>query len=121
MRRLVNVLGVGFALCLGLLLPADRGAARADGLPEKQKEKKDEVKTKSVQGTLQKVDNNQIKVKAEGQEAVAAQINAQTKILVDGKEGSLTDLKAGQRVTCVYVTREGANVCLSVETAAAKK
>ena len=116
MNRSLTLTMLTFALLAGLAL---RGVeiTRAD----EKVEKKAEEKTKSVRGTLQAVDNDRVKVKVDGgSDLVTARVGGETKISVEGKEGALTDLKAGQDVTCVYVTREGMNVCLSLMARAKK-
>jgi hypothetical protein len=98
-----------------------RPAGAAVGQLIKEKKNSDEVKTKSVKGTLQGVDNNKVIVTGQGQQPITLKLSGETKITVDGKEATLTDLKKGQQASCVYVDREGVNVCLSVSVQADKK
>jgi hypothetical protein len=113
MRTLNGV--VGMAAVVGLLVLLGPAAAQ---LVEKKQEK--DLKTQTVKGTLQTVASSKLTVAADGKKHVDLQIDAGTKIDVDGKRAALTDLRKGQSVTCTYVTREGANVCLSVAARSAK-
>jgi len=117
-KAFLAVFTVVAATLIGLGAPA---SGHAGGQAERDK-KNAEEKTKSVRGTIQLVDNDRVKIKPDGGgEAVVARVGGETKISVAGKEGVLTDLRPGQEVTCVYVTRERVNVCLALMARAAKK
>ncbi len=115
MRVCTAITLVGFAAVL--ILAVATGAV-ADGVPDK---RGNEAKTESVRGIIQGVDNNQVRIKRDGATTLAVKLDSQTKITVDGKEAGLTDLKAGQSVSCTYVRRVGVNLGLAIEARSAKK
>jgi hypothetical protein len=117
MRTVLVLLGLAAMSGLGGVTAGAAGGAR-DVLPEKEGKV---AKVETVRGTLQSVDNSEIKVRTEAKESVALKLDSQTKIRIDGKDGALTGLKSGQLVTCTMARREGQNICLSVEATSPKK
>jgi FlaG/FlaF family flagellin (archaellin) len=117
--RLIFSTGMLVALVVALIvlhvaasMPAARGQADKKG---------QEVKTETVRGNLQSVDNNRVKVKSDAKDIVTVQLDSQTRITVDGKSATLTDLKAGLAATCTFVRREGMNVAVVITATSVKK
>ena len=102
MRTVRLLLAVGTMLIVADAMAVNTAAGVKDVLPDK---KGKEVKTETVRGSLQSVDNNQIKIRTDGKDSVAVKLDSQTKITVDGKDAALTDLKAGQQVSCTVARR----------------
>jgi hypothetical protein len=114
------ILGIAMLALTTAFLPPSVWEAEASGGALQDKKEAD-AKTESVQGTLQSVDNNQLKIaRSAGQPPVTVKLDSQTKITLDGKEAALTDLKVGLKVSCTFSSREGMNLCLSL-TASSKK
>lgn len=116
MRAYIFFLGLCVALGLGLVAAPGPAAGQLV-----EKKDKNEVKTQTVRGNLTSVKGSALVVEPAGKRPVTLQLNSGTKIMVNGQQAALTDLRRGQQVSCTYVARAGANVCLSVTVQAAKE
>ena len=109
-RRVTSAILIACSLALAALAPPPG----AWGQLVEDKKGKEEVKTKTAKGTLQSVDSNTLKVASEGQKVLSLRLTSGTKIPLDGKEATLSELKKGQQVTCTYTPGEKEATCLSV-------
>jgi Cu/Ag efflux protein CusF len=95
--------------------PAPSSAAPASPAPAKS----DMPKTKEVEGTVKKVDSAAKEVKVSsgllGLFGATLQVTDETKINVQGKEGSLTDVREGAKVKAAYESRDGKNIAKSID------
>jgi Cu/Ag efflux protein CusF len=117
MKRLVSVLtmtalivAAAAAPVLAQAQPAPRpapGAPAADPRP------------KQVEGTVKKVDPaaNTVQVSSGllGIMGATLEVTGETQIQVEGKQGSLADIREGAKVKASYETRNGKNVAKSID------
>jgi Cu/Ag efflux protein CusF len=79
---------------------------------------------KKVEGTVKKVDpaakSVQISSGLLGLLGATMEVTDETKINVQGKEGSITDIREGAKVRASYESRGGKNVVTSIEVMAAE-
>ncbi len=108
-------------LVLGLWAVSPLAAAGVAVAGDRGDKKEQEAKTESVRGILQGVDNNQIRIRGDATTLLAIRLDSQTKITLDGKDAGITDLKAGQAISCTYIRREGINLGLAIAARSAKK
>ncbi len=84
-----------------------------------------EKATKEVQGTVKKVDPaaKSVQVSSGPVGVLGATLNVtdETKISVQGKEGSIADIREGAKVKASYETRDGKNMAKSIEVMAAEE
>jgi hypothetical protein len=94
--------------------PAPSPAAPA--APEKEKE---------VEGTVKKVDATKKSVQVSsgllGLFGATLEVDDSTKINVDGKDGSIADIREGARVKASYESRDGRNVAKSIDVMRAEE
>ncbi len=101
--------------------PATRPVAPAGGAaaaPEK-------PTTKEVEGTVKKVDPTAKSVQVSsgllGLFGATLEVTDDTKINVEGKDGSLSDIREGAKVKASYESREGKNVAKSIDVMPAEE
>jgi hypothetical protein len=82
-------------------------------------------KTKEVEGTVKKVDaaNKSVQVSSGllGFFGATVEVTDQTKISVQGREGSLADIREGAKVKASYESRDGKNVAKSIDVMPAEE
>ncbi len=78
-----------------------------------------EKTTKEVEGTVKKVDpaakSVQVSSGLLGLFGATLEVNAETKINVQGKDGSIADIQEGAKVKASYESRDGKNVAKSID------
>jgi Cu/Ag efflux protein CusF len=83
-----------------------------------------ETISKDVEGTVKKVDpaakSVQISSGLLGLLGATMAVTDETKITVEGKEGSIADIREGAKVKASYESRGGKNVAKSIEVMAAE-
>jgi hypothetical protein len=76
-------------------------------------------KPKEVEGTVKKVDpaarSVQVSSGLLGLFGATLEVTDETKISVQGRDGSLTDLREGAKVKAAYESRDGKNVAKTIE------
>jgi Cu/Ag efflux protein CusF len=79
--------------------------------------------TKEVEGTVKKVDQAARSVQVSsgllGIFGATLEVTDETKIHVQGKDGSLSDIREGAKVKASYESRDGKNVAKSIDVMAA--
>jgi Cu/Ag efflux protein CusF len=87
------------------------GAGAGAAAPEKM--------AKEVEGTVKKVDpatkSVQVSAGLLGLFGATLEVTDETKINVEGKDGSLTDIREGAKVKASYESRDGKNVAKSID------
>lgn len=82
-----------------------------------------ETISKKVEGTVKKIDpaakSVQVSSGLLGIGGATMSVTDETKITVQGKEGSLADIREGAKVKASYESRDGKNVATSIEVTAA--
>jgi Cu/Ag efflux protein CusF len=80
-----------------------------------------ETISKEVEGTVKKVDPaaKSVEVSSGLLRGATMSVTDETKITVQGKEGSLADIREGAKVKASYESRGGKNVAKSIEVTAA--
>ena len=82
-----------------------------------------EPRTKEVEGTVKKVDalgkSLQVSYRL-GLFGATLQVTDETDIQVEGRKGSLSDLREGAKVKASYETRDGKNVAKAIEVKSAE-
>jgi Cu/Ag efflux protein CusF len=82
-------------------------------------------KPKEVEGTVKKVDpaarSVQVSSGLLGIFGATLEVTDQTKINVQGKDGSLADIREGAKVKASYESRDGKNVAKSIDVMAAEE
>jgi hypothetical protein len=115
MRKVLS-LGALLALVLGSVAPAlaQSGAATGQGTTERE--------MKSLDGTVRAVDKEAKAIRVSngllGLGDTTLQVTDQTRIRIQGREGSVADLKEGDRIRASYMEREGINVAQTIEVGA---
>jgi Cu/Ag efflux protein CusF len=84
-----------------------------------------ETLSKNVEGTVKKVDSAAKSVQVSsgllGLGGATMSVTEETKITVQGKEGSFADIREGAKVKAAYESRGGKNVAKSIEVMAAEE
>lgn len=101
--------------------PAPGSPARPAPAPEKAMPEK----TKEVEGTVKKVDPTTKSVQVSsgllGIFGATLEVTDETKINVQGKDGSLADIREGAKVKASYESRDGKNLARSIDVMAAEE
>jgi Cu/Ag efflux protein CusF len=98
--------------------PAPSKAPATDKAVEK-------AKDKEVEGTVKKIDpaakSVQVSSGLLGLFGATLEVNDQTKINVQGKDGALSDIREGAKVKASYESRDGKNVAKSIDVMPAEE
>ena len=82
-------------------------------------------KAKEVEGTVKKVDPAKKSVQVSsgllGLFGATVEVTDATRINVEGKEGSLADIREGSKVKAAYESRDGKNVATSIDVMPAEE
>lgn len=85
----------------------------------------DKPEAKEVEGTVKKVDPTtkslQVSSGLLGLFGATLEVNEQTKITVDGKDGALSDIREGAKVKASYESRNGKNVAKAIDVMPAEE
>jgi len=113
------------ALVVAPALAQSQAPAPPSATPRPMPEKAMPEKAKEVEGTVKKVDpatkSVQVSSGLLGIFGATLEVTDQTKINVQGKDGSLADIREGARVKASYESRDGKNVATSIDVMAAEE
>jgi Cu/Ag efflux protein CusF len=113
------------ALVVAPALAQSQAPAPPSATPRPMPEKAMPEKAKEVEGTVKKVDpatkSVQVSSGLLGIFGATLEVTDQTKINVQGKDGSLSDIREGARVKASYESRDGKNVAKSIDVMAAEE
>lgn len=97
-----------------------KAAEAGEKISQTAKEAREELKEhahKTIDGQVQAVDlqKKEVTVKGnDGTDAVTVKVDAQTKVKIGDRDGSLADVKKGDTVTLVHTPKDGIDTALSL-------
>ena len=125
LTKLMAVLAIlGF---VNVAMAADDAAPKADK-PNKaakaDKAKPGKPTGKVIKGQVVSVDGSTLKIKTGGKKAeqkeVTVTTDASTKVVIEGKQATLADLKPGQKINILHANQEGTGPAVRVAVPAPK-